>query len=101
MARKAVHLAVATEADAAKAAERAKPKTLQEAVDSGTYLEILVAQRRQMVSDLSEAKGPALAALHRQIALHSKEISALKASAEQEAAEDAEVADEAFDVEAL
>lgn len=90
------NLRVATEADV-----KPKPKTLVEAVDSGSYLEILVAQRRQMISDLSGAKGPALAALHRQIALHSKEIAALKASAEQEAAEDAEVGDEALDAAAL
>jgi hypothetical protein len=91
------NLRVATDADAPPA----KPKTLTEAVDGGTYLEILVAQRRQMIADLSEAKGPALAALHRQIALHSKEIAALQSEAQQEATEDAEVADEAFDAEAL
>lgn len=90
-------LRVATPADALPA----KPMTLAEAVESGTYLEILKAQRRQMVADVKEANGPALAALHRQIALHSKEIAALDSAAEQEAAEDAEVADEAFDAEAL
>jgi hypothetical protein len=90
-------LRVATEADA----KPARPKTLSEAVDGGTYLEILVAQRRQMISDVAEVSGPAKAALHRQIALHSKEIAALQAEAEQEASEDAEVADEAFDAEAL
>ena len=90
-------LRVATEADA----KPAKPLTLAEAIDSGTYLEILKAQRRQMVADVKDANGPALAALHRQIALHSKEIAALDTAADQEAAEDAEVADEAFDAEAL
>jgi hypothetical protein len=90
-------LRVATEADAKPKA----PLTLAEAVESGTYLEILKAQRRQMVSDVKDASGPALAALHRQIALHSKEIAALDSAAEQEAAEDAEVADEAFDSEAI
>lgn len=79
----------------------AKPKTLIEAVESGTYLEILMAQRRQMVADLAAEKGPALAALHRQIALHSKEIASLQAAARQEAGEDGEVADEAFDASAV
>jgi len=65
--------------------EPAKPKTLAQAIESGTYLEILCAQRRQMVSDLANANGPALAALHRQIALHSKEIEALEAASSEEA----------------
>lgn len=89
-------LRVATEADTPT-----KPKTLLEAVESGTYLEILVAQRRQMVSDLSDANGPALAALHRQIALHSKEIASLQASADQEAAENGDIPDAAFDASAV
>lgn len=90
-------LRVATEADA----EKVKPKSLAEAVEGGTYLEILVAQRREMIRDVKDVTGPAKAALHRQIALVSKEIAALQAEAEQEAAEDVEVADEAFDAEAL
>lgn len=90
-------LRVATAADA----KPAKPLTLAEAVESGTYLQVLEAQRRQMVRDVADATGPALAALHRQIALHSKEIAALQAEANQEAAEDAEVSDEAFDAQAL
>lgn len=93
----AKRLRVATEADATPA----KPLTLAEAVESGTYLEILVAQRRQMISDVAAVNGPAKAALHRQIALTSKEIAALQAEEEQEASEDAEVADEEFDTEAL
>lgn len=90
-------LRVATEADA----DKVKPKSLAEAVESGTYLEILVAQRREMIRDVRDVTGPAKAALHRQIGITSKEIAALQAEAEQEAAEDAEVADEAFDTEAL
>lgn len=91
-------LRVATEEDAQP---QEPPATLAEAVESGTYLEILSAQRRQMVEDVKSAKGPALAALHRQIALHSKEIAALQVADAEQAAEDAEVADEAFDAEAL
>lgn len=77
------------------------PKTLLEAVQSGTYLEILEAQRRQMVEDVEDERGPARAALHRQIALHSKEIAALQVEVAQEAAEDAQTADAAFDASAV
>jgi hypothetical protein len=80
-----------------------KPKTLTEAAESGTYLEVLIAQRREMIRDVADERGPARAALHRQIALHSKEIAALQEAAEQEAAEHVagDVEDEAFDAEAL
>jgi len=84
-----------------KPAAPAKPKTLSEAVESGTYLEILEAQRRQMVLDVKDERGPARAALHRQIALHSKEIAALQAEADQEAAESVHAEDEAFDASAI
>lgn len=91
-------LRVATEADA----KPAKPMTLAEAIEGGTYVEILRAQRRQMVADLSDANGPALAALHRQIALHSKEIAAIEANVdEQEASDAAEVEDGDFDASAV
>lgn len=96
MARKRA-LRVATEADAPET-----PKTLEEAVESGTYLEVLVAQRRQMVEDVKTVQGPALAALHRQIALHSKEIEALRKADEQERRETgAAPADEAYDSSAV
>ena len=78
-----------------------KPLTLAEAVESGSYLEILEAQRRQMVVDVKDERGPARAALHRQIALHSKEIAGLRAAADQEASESDEAADEPFSAEAL
>ena len=78
-----------------------KPKTLAEAVEGSDYLTILIAQRREMVRDVRDEKGPAKAALHRQIALHSKEIAALQAAATEEATESGEVADEAFDTSAL
>ena len=79
-----------------------KPLTLAEAIEAGVYLEILKAQRREMVRDVKDERGPAKAAMHRQIALLSKEIAGLDAEAKQEADEDAEgVGDEAFDPEAL
>jgi hypothetical protein len=93
MARKP--LRAATEADAQAEVEKAaKPKTLIEAIESGTYLEVLVAQRRQMADDVKSTTGPALAALHRQIATHSKEIAALQVAEAEEAAENAEAADD-------
>lgn len=83
--------------------EKPKPLSLVEAVDGDDYLAILIAQRREMVRDVRDEKGPAKAALHRQIALHSKEIAALQAAAAEEAAEDAEGAtnDEDFDASAI
>lgn len=91
-------LRVATEADAEKVK---KTQTLAQAIDGGTYLEILLAQRREMVRDVKDLTGPAKAAMHRQIAIASKEIAALEVEAEQEAVEDAEVGDEAFDAATL
>ena len=81
--------------------QKKKPMTLADAAESGTYLEILIAQRREMIREVTDVTGPAKAAMHRQIALHSKEIAALQTADEQEAAEDDEVADEAFDTSAL
>lgn len=79
-----------------------RPKTLAQAAEGTNYLEILVAQRREMIRDVAEVSGPAKAALHRQIALHSKEIAALQAAAAEEAAEDGDaVDDEAFDASAI
>ena len=78
------------------------PLTLLEAIEAGVYLEILKAQRREMVRDVGIEKGPAKAAMHRQIALLSKEIAGLDAEAKQEADEDGDTAaDEAFDPAAL
>ena len=78
-----------------------KPKTLTEAVEGGTYLEILVAQQRQIAADLPGEKGPAKAALHRQLALISKEIETLRAAVKQEAEENAAVEDQPFDASAI
>lgn len=81
----------------------AKPLTLAQAVEGGDYLTILKAQRRQMVADVADANGPAVAALHRQIALHSKEIAGLEfaASEDRKADPSGEVADEAFNSSAI
>jgi hypothetical protein len=58
----------------------AKPKTLIDAIENGSYLEILLAQRREIAAALPDEKGPAKAALHRQLSLISKEIETLEAA---------------------
>lgn len=81
-------------------APKKKPMSLADAAESGTYLEILIAQRREMIREVGDVTGPAKAAMHRQIALHSKEIAALQVEERQEAAED-EAVDEAYDSSAV
>ena len=54
-----------------------KPLTLVEAVETGDYRKILVAQRREIAVSLPDEKGPAKAALHRQLSLIAKELAAL------------------------
>lgn len=68
-----------------------KPLTLMEAVETGDYRTILVAQRREIAAALPDEKGPAKAALHRQLSLIAKELEALDAKAKQEAHEDVEL----------
>jgi hypothetical protein len=75
---------------------KAKPKTLTEAIETGTYLEILEAQRRAIVRALPEAQGPASAALHRQLSLLSKEIETLTIVSDSESVV-AETPDAPFD----
>lgn len=75
----------------------AQPKTLVEAVEGGDYREILLAQQREIAATVGDEKGPAKAALHRQLAAISKELEALNVAAKEEAAEHADVADQAFD----
>lgn len=75
--------------------------TLDEALERGSYVQILIAQRKQMVADLPETKGPALAALHRQISLTSKEIEALLSRDSDEAEGGADVEDGEFDAAAI
>lgn len=83
-------------------AKAPKPLTLAEAVETGDYRKILVAQRREIALSLPDEKGPAKAALHRQLSLIAKEIEALDAKAKQEAHEDAELTgDQAWDEEAI
>jgi hypothetical protein len=60
-----------------------KPKvlTLAEAIAGGIYLQMLLAQRRDIVASLPEEKGQAKATLHRQLRDISKEIESLELAA--------------------
>jgi len=73
------------------------PKSLAEAIDSGDYLEILLAQRRDIVASLPNERGPAKAALHRQLSIVSKEIEGLEAAAVGEKSVVATTNDDAWD----
>jgi len=81
----------------------AKPKvmTLAEAIEDGDYLQILLAQRRDIVTSLPDEKGPAKAAMHRQLSLLSKEIEALESRAQEDADDVETVGDEDWDAEAI
>jgi hypothetical protein len=53
---------------------------LAQAILTADYLEILLAQRREIVESLPDVRGPAIAALHRQITLLSREIADVQAA---------------------
>ena len=98
-ARKSVLRAVGP--DEAPASRMPEVLSLDDAIKRGSYLQILIAQRAQMVVDLAETKGPALAALHRQISVTSKEIESLLSRESDEAEGGADVEDGEFDAEAI
>jgi hypothetical protein len=79
----------------------AKPLSLAEAVETGDYRLILIAQRREIASSIPEERGPAKAALHRQLSIIAKELEALEVAAVEEAAEDGVTPDEEFDASAI
>lgn len=87
--------------DPGDSVEPVKVLTLAEAVQSGDYLQILLAQRREIVSDLPDEKGPAKAALHRQLSILSKDIEALQRGEEEGAEGGANVEDGEFDADAI
>ncbi|OBB15059.1 hypothetical protein A5761_15060 [Mycolicibacterium setense] len=102
MTTKRTHIRAVTPGEQVEPPEPPKVLSLDEAIQSGDYLEILRAQRRDIVTSLPDERGPAKAALHRQLALISKEIQALEAKAKQEAAEGGDAgADETWDEEAI
>lgn len=76
------------------------PLTLSEAVESGDYLAILRAQRRDIVRSLPDEKGPAKAALHRQLSVISKEIEMLESRPDSGRVEVGAV-DDVFDASAI
>lgn len=76
--------------------------SLSDAIVKGDRLQIEYAQRRDIAAKLSDAAGPAAAALHRQLSLTNEKIELLEARADQEdRADGAAVADEAFDATAI
>lgn len=77
--------------------------SLTDAIERGTYEDVLVWQRKEAVRSLSLLAGPALAAMHRQIAALSKDIEAIRASATEgtDIGDAIEAPDEAFDPEAI
>lgn len=79
----------------------AKPKSLSQAVEAGDYLEILRAQRRDIVTSLPDEKGPAKAALHRQLSILSKEIETLSLEAAGDKSVVASTDDDAWDSSAI
>lgn len=80
---------------------RGRPKTLATAIRGGDYLEILLAQRREIVASMTEEKGMARAALHRQVSTLSKEIDALQAARASEGSVVARTDDEDWDATAI
>ncbi len=96
MARKAAHLALATEAS-----QPEKPLSLAEAVETGDYRKILVAQRREIALCIPDEHGPAKAALHRQLSLIAKELQQLDVKARQEAGDDGLTGDQPWDQAAI
>ena len=82
--------------------ERPPVKSLMDAVAGGDYLEILLAQRKEIAETIGDEKGPAKAALHRQLSLIAKEIETLEARAKQEGARhDGSPVDSSFNAEAI
>ncbi|MCW2287027.1 hypothetical protein EDF60_1678 [Leucobacter luti] len=81
--------------------EPTKILTLSEAIESGDYLQILLAQRREIATSLPDEKGPAKAALHRQLSIISKEIEGLQRGEEEDSEGGANVEDGEFDAEAI
>lgn len=75
--------------------------SLAEAIETGDYLQILLAQRREIAESLPDEKGPAKAALHRQLSLISKEIEGLQRGEAEDAEGGANVEDGEFDAEAI
>lgn len=77
--------------------------SLPDAVATGDYVKILVAQRAEIAASIPDEKGPAKAALHRQLSIIAKELSEIDAKERQEAGEDGDKleGDAAWDASAI
>lgn len=86
-----------------EAPQRVMPEvlSLDEATVHGSYLQILIAQRAEIVKDLPNEKGPAKAAMHGHLSRLSKEIEALLSRESDEAEGGADVEDGEFDAAAI
>lgn len=84
-------------------AEKKPPRTIVEAAGAGTARDLLVAMRNRIAKTLDEPNCPARdqASLSRRLLEIRKEIEAIDAAAEQEAAESVVNADEALDASAI
>jgi len=84
-------------------AEKKPPSTVAQAVESGTQRDQLVAMRTRIAKAIDDPniRGADLAALSRRLLEIGREVDAIDVAAKQEADEDVEVADEAFDAQAL
>lgn len=71
--------------------------SLVDAVEGGDYLQILLAQRREIARSIPEEKGPAKAALHRQLSIIAKDIAAIEAREQEEGAGAVQSEDEDWD----
>lgn len=89
MPRKVSHLHAATAADAEKAAQNAKPLTLEEAAEKGDRLAELKAMRLVIARALPGAPARDMASLSRRQIEIGREIEAIEKAAEEEADESA------------
>lgn len=71
-----------------------KKLSLADAVETGDYRTILEAQRREIAKSIPDERGPAKAALHRQLSLIAKELEALDEQDKEEGADIERAADE-------
>jgi ribosome-binding protein aMBF1 (putative translation factor) len=86
-----------------KPPEPKRAKTITQAAEKGTTRELLVAMRARIAKAVENENTPArdLAALTKRLVEVVRDIEAIDAHAAEEARESGEVADEAFDAEAL
>lgn len=97
MPRDAAHLHAATVEDALKAAQSAKPLTLEEAAERGDRMAELQAMRMVIARALPGCNGRDMAALSRRQIEIGREIEAMKQAAEEEADDASATPDEPWD----